>query len=119
MNYSSVVSSKGQVTIPQEVRVHLGLNEGDRLEFTIEGDHTVIRPVRARKNSFEAYAGVLGTFAGGAEEVGDALVFVCPWPVSGAAGYAHVLRGPSGAAGCLAPLAVCFSHGCRPPRPCR
>ena len=49
--------------------MHLGLNEGDRLEFTIEGDHTVIRPVRARKNSFEAYAGVLGTFAGGAEEV--------------------------------------------------
>ena len=69
MSYSSVVSSKGQVTIPQEVRVRLGLNEGDRLEFTIEGNHMVIRPLRTRKNPFEAYAGVLGTFAGGAEEI--------------------------------------------------
>lgn len=33
---TSSVSSKGQVTIPQEVRVRMDLKEGDRVEFVIE-----------------------------------------------------------------------------------
>jgi len=69
MRYSSVVSSKGQVTVPQEIRVRLGLKEGDRLEFVIEGDRTVIRPARIAENPFEKYAGVLGTFPGGKAEI--------------------------------------------------
>ncbi len=36
-----MVTSKGQVTIPQRVRRHLHLEEGDKLEFTIEDDGTV------------------------------------------------------------------------------
>jgi antitoxin PrlF len=65
MKYSSVISSKGQVTVPQEIRLRLGLAEGDRLEFVIEGDRTVIRPARATENPFEKYAGALGAFPGG------------------------------------------------------
>ena len=38
---TATVTSKGQVTIPQRVRRHLGLEEGDKLEFTIEDDSTV------------------------------------------------------------------------------
>jgi antitoxin PrlF len=69
MRYSSVVSSKGQVTVPQEIRLRLGLKEGDRLEFVIEGERTVIRPARITENPFEKYAGVLGTFPGGEAEI--------------------------------------------------
>jgi antitoxin PrlF len=33
---TSTVSSKGQVTVPAEVRKHLGIKEGDKLSFVIE-----------------------------------------------------------------------------------
>jgi AbrB family looped-hinge helix DNA binding protein len=66
MAHSSVISSKGQVTVPQEIRIRLGLKEGDRVEFVVEAGNTIIRPVRAAENPFEAYAGVLrGTFPHG------------------------------------------------------
>ena len=69
MNPSSTISSKGQVTIPQEVRLRLGLQEGDRIEFVVEGERTLIRPARQVHNPFERYASALGTFPGGAEEI--------------------------------------------------
>jgi antitoxin PrlF len=69
MRYSSIISSKGQVTVPQEIRMRLGLKEGDRLEFAIEGNRTVIRPARITENPFEKYAGVLATFPGGKTEI--------------------------------------------------
>jgi len=70
MGYSSVINSKGQVTVPQEIRIRLGLKKGDRVEFVVEGGNTVIRPVRAAENPFEAYTGVLGgVFPGGVREI--------------------------------------------------
>jgi len=69
MPYSSIVSSKGQVTVPQEIRTRLGLREGDRLEFVIEGDRTVIRPARGPSNPFQRFVGILDTFPGGAAEI--------------------------------------------------
>jgi len=67
---SSMISSKGQVTVPLEIRVRLGLKEGDRLEFVVEGGNTIIRPLRAAENAFESYAGVLGgIFPGGVREI--------------------------------------------------
>ena len=69
MNKSSTISSKGQITIPQEVRNRLGLSAGDRVEFVVEGERTVIRPLRPRSNPFEKYAGILGTFPGGKKEI--------------------------------------------------
>jgi AbrB family looped-hinge helix DNA binding protein len=47
MTYSSPIRSKGQVTVPQEIRKRLGLSSGDRVEFVIVGEETVIRPVRS------------------------------------------------------------------------
>ena len=38
---TSSVSSKGQVTIPQEVRIRMGLKEGDRVEFVVENGQTI------------------------------------------------------------------------------
>lgn len=65
MNNSSTISSKGQVTVPQEIRKRLGLAPGDRVDFVIEGDRTVIRPARSETNPFEKYVGILGPFPGG------------------------------------------------------
>lgn len=71
MKYSSTISSKGQVTVPQEIRHRLGLSTGDRVEFVIEGERTLIRPGRSDANPFEKYRGVLGTFPGGAKEINE------------------------------------------------
>jgi antitoxin PrlF len=35
---SATVTSKGQVTIPVDVRTHLGLATGDRIEFILNED---------------------------------------------------------------------------------
>jgi len=69
MKYSSSISSKGQVTVPQEIRNRLGLSAGDRVEFVIEGERTVIRPSRGKSSPFEKYKGALGTFPGGVKEI--------------------------------------------------
>ena len=43
---SSVVSSKGQIVIPKEVRTRMHLNKGDRVEFLLEADGVVrLRPM--------------------------------------------------------------------------
>jgi len=65
MKYSSSISSKGQVTVPLEIRKRLGVAAGDRIDFIIDGDRTVIRPARDDDDPFEKYVGILGPFPGG------------------------------------------------------
>jgi len=50
MGHFSTISSKGQLTIPQEIRKRLGLETGDRVEFVVEEGRTVIRPARQEIN---------------------------------------------------------------------
>ncbi len=66
---SSTISSKGQITVPQEIRTRLGLTPGDHVEFVTEGDKTIIRPARQASAAFDKYRGALGTFPGGAKEI--------------------------------------------------
>lgn len=40
---STSVTSKGQVTIPKEVRQQLGIRTGSRIEFIIVDDHVEMR----------------------------------------------------------------------------
>lgn len=40
------VTTKGQVTIPQEIREQLGIYPGAEVDFTIEGDAIKITPTR-------------------------------------------------------------------------
>jgi antitoxin PrlF len=62
--YTSPISSKGQITIPREIRDRLGVGAGDRVEFVIEEDRTVIRPSRDDPDPFEKFRGILGPFPG-------------------------------------------------------
>lgn len=70
MAYFSVVSSKGRITVPHEIRTRLGLKVGDRVEFVLERGSTIIRPLRSRTDPFKAFAGALeGAFPGGVREI--------------------------------------------------
>jgi AbrB family looped-hinge helix DNA binding protein len=62
MKNTSTVSSKGQVTIPLEVRKKLGLRTGDRVEFVAEKGYFFIRTARGSANPFERWAGALPAF---------------------------------------------------------
>ncbi len=44
----STVTSKGQTTIPKEVRVAANLKSGDRIHFTVLEDRTIIVRVKNR-----------------------------------------------------------------------
>jgi antitoxin PrlF len=69
MSHFSTITSKGQLTVPQEIRKRLGLETGDRVEFVVEEGRTVIRPARGEVNPFEKYIGILGPFPGGEEGI--------------------------------------------------
>jgi AbrB family looped-hinge helix DNA binding protein len=38
----SAITTKGQTTIPKEIREHLGLKPGDRVKFFVHPDGTVV-----------------------------------------------------------------------------
>ena len=48
MSKTTTITSKGQVTIPKEVRDKLGLAPSDRVEFEVRGDVAVMKR-RARR----------------------------------------------------------------------
>lgn len=53
----ATITSKGQVTIPKEIRLALRLNESDNVLFIVEGDRAVIVPLRRR--ALSSFRGVL------------------------------------------------------------
>lgn len=55
------VTSKGQVTIPQEIRIRLGLLPHTKVEFELAGDHARIR--KAGGSSGESARGRLAVEA--------------------------------------------------------
>ena len=44
MSYQGTITSKGQTTIPKEVRKKLKLKPGDRIYWILEDDQAVLRP---------------------------------------------------------------------------
>ena len=60
---STTITVKGQVTIPKNLRDHLGLQSGDRIDFEFAEDGSVrLRPVnkpptRSKKSRFAALVG--------------------------------------------------------------
>ena len=57
------LTSKGQVTIPKEVREQLGLRPGDEIEFVKEGTAFHVRK-RVGTSPFGEYRGYLSHLAG-------------------------------------------------------
>ena len=51
------ITSKGQITVPHEIRRLLGVKPGDGLVFESDGTRTEVRPVRTR-TPFEKYRGI-------------------------------------------------------------
>ena len=70
-SYISRVTSKGQITVPQEIRRRLGLREGDQVEFITEDRRTIVRRVKSKENPFRKYEGILGPFPGGEKAIID------------------------------------------------
>jgi antitoxin PrlF len=68
-SFTSVVTSKGQITVPQEIRERLGLKKGDRVEFVTQKNRTVVRRAGTGENPFKKYEGILPAFPGGKEEI--------------------------------------------------
>ena len=57
MQKQSKITSKGQITVPIEVRRMLGVKAGDRLLFESDGEGVRIRPVR-NQSVFSKYRGI-------------------------------------------------------------
>jgi len=57
MTTDATLTSKGQTTIPKEIRDSLGMKAGDRMTFTLMPDATVV--MRVKSKSITALAGVL------------------------------------------------------------
>ena len=53
------LTSKGQVTIPQEIRERLGLMPRTEVEFEVEGDAVRIRPARRSRSRGDALIATL------------------------------------------------------------
>lgn len=53
---ATTVTSKGQVTIPKEVRKRFGIRQGTRVRFRVVGNHVelhvVSRPAEVRESGF-------------------------------------------------------------------
>jgi antitoxin PrlF len=60
---SSTISSKGQITVPREVRRRLGRRPGDRVEFVTENGQTMLRPARDAESPFSKYKGANPAFS--------------------------------------------------------
>jgi AbrB family looped-hinge helix DNA binding protein len=56
----ATLTSKGQVTIPKEIREALAIGEKDRILFFVEGERAVIVPLRKRSVS-ELYGSLPAT----------------------------------------------------------
>jgi AbrB family looped-hinge helix DNA binding protein len=54
--FGTSINTKGQVTIPMEIRKSLGLKAGDRVTFVTDGDRAILLPVRG---DFLSLKGVL------------------------------------------------------------
>ncbi len=57
MPTDATLTSKGQTTIPKEIRDSLGMKPGDRMTFTLMPDATVV--MRVKSKSVSELAGML------------------------------------------------------------
>lgn len=74
MTAHSTITSKGQTTVPKEIRDRLKLKPGDRIEYVVEADGRIT--LKAKNRRMADFAGILGKPPGGPltiEEMDDAI----------------------------------------------
>ena len=57
MKKQAKITSKGQITVPREIRRRLGVRAGDKLEFEDNGDGVRVTAVR-KESPFAKYMGI-------------------------------------------------------------
>ena len=57
MGLTATLTSKGQTTIPKEIRDRLGMKAGDRMSFTLMPNGTML--VRVKRKTLLSLAGML------------------------------------------------------------
>jgi AbrB family looped-hinge helix DNA binding protein len=62
---TSTISTRGQLTIPKEIRDAFDLREGDKVEFRKEDGKLVLVRCRSEENPFLKYAGIGPPVPGG------------------------------------------------------
>jgi antitoxin PrlF len=72
MQKQARITSKGQITVPLEVRRILGVRAGDRLLFETDGKGVRVSPVR-NKSAFSKYRGI------GNPEIGSGKKGISRW----------------------------------------
>lgn len=55
----TTITSKGQVTIPRDLRQHFGLAQGMSVTFEIEGDHIALRPAASVRHEVASGFGLI------------------------------------------------------------
>lgn len=61
----ATITSKGQVTIPRDLRQYFGLEQGMAVTFTIAGDHLELRPASSvRQGSVSGFGLIQSSRAG-------------------------------------------------------
>jgi AbrB family looped-hinge helix DNA binding protein len=59
-SHIAVLSSKGQIVIPKDIRETLGLREGDKLEIALEGHRLVLHQVSEKYPDWRTLQGAYG-----------------------------------------------------------
>jgi AbrB family looped-hinge helix DNA binding protein len=72
MAKTAKITSKGQITVPNEVRRALGVGSGDRLVFEERGGEMRVMPIRS-ESPFARYRGI------GNPEVGSGKKAIVKW----------------------------------------
>lgn len=52
---TATLTSKGQTTIPKDVREHLRLQPGDRLEFVVKDNLVILRPATRKISDLKGF----------------------------------------------------------------
>jgi len=65
----ATITSKGQLTLPKEIRLRLGVDQGDQVEFRIEADGSIT--VLSAKGSARRLYGLLETSHGASVSAED------------------------------------------------
>lgn len=60
ISHIAVLSSKGQIVIPKDIRDALGLREGDKLEVSLEGHRMVLQTVSEKYPDWRTLQGAYG-----------------------------------------------------------